>query len=159
MMAVPFSDQITRKISEADELYHRLIIVVGPAGSGKTTALQDVRGRTGAPLENVSLELSLSMLELTARQRILQLPRLLREIVSNAGGPLILLDNIELIFNVCLRQDPLRLLQGLSRERTVVAAWNGNVANDYLIYAAPGHPEFRRYRIRDFLVTSLEAAL
>ena len=158
-MAEPLSDQITRKVDQAEELYHRLIVVVAPAGAGKTTALQDVRDRTGAPLVNVNLELSRRMLELTERQRALQLPSLLREIVSNGGDETILLDNIEVIFDVRLKQDPLRLLQKLSRERTVVAAWNGTIAEDSLIYAAPDHAEHRRYPIRDFLVASLEATI
>ena len=159
-MAEPLADQIMRKVKQASELYHRLMLVVAPAGAGKTTALQDVRDRTGAPLVNVNLELSLRMLELTERKRALQLPRLLREIVSSNGGDqMILLDNIEVIFDVRLKQDPLRLLQGLSRERTVVAAWNGTIAEDSLIYAAPAHAEYRRYPIRDFLVASLEATI
>ena len=96
------------------------------------------------------------MLELTERQRALQLPRLLREIVGNGGGEMILLDNIEVIFDVGLKQDPLRLLQGLSRNKTVVAAWNGTIVEDSLTYAAPDHPEYRRYPIHDFLVASPE---
>ena len=158
-MAEPLADQIMRKVKQAAELYHRLTLVVAPAGAGKTTALQDVRDRTGAPLVNVSLELSRRMLELTERQRALQLPSLLREIVSNEGDETILLDNIEVIFDVRLKQDPLRLLQGLSRERTVVAAWNGTIGEDSLIYAAPAHAEYRCYPIRDFLVASLEVTI
>ena len=80
-MPEPLADQIIRKIKQAAELYHRLMLVVAPAGAGKTTALQDVRDRTGAPLININLELSCRMLELTERQRTLQLPRLFREIV------------------------------------------------------------------------------
>jgi len=41
-MAEPLADQVLRKISEARELYHRLILMVGPTGSGKTSALQEV---------------------------------------------------------------------------------------------------------------------
>jgi hypothetical protein len=67
------------------------------------------------------------MLDLTERQRALQLPRLLGEIVGEATGELVLLDNIEILFDVHLKQDPLRLLQGLSRNKTVVAAWNGSI--------------------------------
>ena len=158
-MVEPLADQIMRKVKQAAELYHRLMLVVAPAGAGKTTALQDVRNRTGAPLVNVNLELSRRMLELTERQRALQLPSLLREIVSNEGNEMTLLDNIEVIFDVRLKQDPLRLLQGLSRERTVVAVWNGTIAEDSLIYAAPTHAEYRRYPTRDFLVASLEATI
>ena len=35
----------------------------------------------------------------------------------------VLLDNIELLFAVEFAQDPLRLLQSLSRNVTIVAAW------------------------------------
>jgi len=41
-MAKPLADRVMRKIGEARELYHRLIVMVGPAGSGKTRALQEV---------------------------------------------------------------------------------------------------------------------
>ncbi|KMY65632.1 ATPase AAA [Desulfocarbo indianensis] len=155
-MVEPLADQIIQKVKQAVELYHRLILVVAPAGAGKTTALHDVRDRTGAPLVNINLELSRQMLELTERQRALQLPRVIREIVGNSGGELILFDNIEVIFDVGLKQDPLRLLQGLSRDKTVVATWNGAIVEDTLTYAAPDHPEYRRYPMRDFLVASPE---
>jgi hypothetical protein len=156
-MAELLAEQIIRKVKHAAELYHRLLLIVAPAGAGKTTALHEVRNRTGAPLINVNLEISRRMLELTARQRALQLPRLLREIVGNGGGEMILLDNIEVIFDVGLKQDPLRLLQGLSRNQTVVAAWNGAIVHDALTYAAPDHPEYRGYPMSDFLVASPEA--
>lgn len=153
-MAEPLADRILRKVEQAAAFYYRLLLVVAPAEAGKTTALQDVRDRTGAPLVNVNLELSRRMLELTGRQRALQLPRILREIVNNGGDEVILLDNIEVIFDVALQQDPLRLLQGLSRNKTVVAAWNGSVANGFLTYATPDHPEYKRYPIGDHQVVS-----
>ena len=155
-MAEPLADQVMRKIKQADELYHRLMLVVAPAGAGKTTALQDVEERVGAPLVNVNLDLSRRMLDLTERQRALQLPRLLREIINDATGEVVLFDNIEILFDVSLKQDPLRLLQGLSRNKTVVAAWNGSIDGDHMIYAVPDHPEYRRYMVRDFLVASPE---
>ena len=155
-MAEPLADQVMRKIKQADELYHRLMLVVAPAGSGKTTALKEVQERIGAPLINVNLELSRRMLDLTERQRALQLPRLLREIINDAEDEVVLFDNIEILFDVSLKQDPLRLLQGLSRNKTVVAAWNGSIDGDHMIYAVPDHPEYRRYMVRDFLVASPE---
>ena len=153
-MAEPLADQVMRKIKQADELYHRLMLVVAPSGAGKTTVLQDVKERVGAPLVNVNLDLSRLMLDLTERQRALQLPQLLREIINDAKGDIVLLDNIEILFDTSLKQDPLRLLQGLSRNKTVVAAWNGSIDGDHMIYAVPDHPEYRRYIVRDFLVAS-----
>ena len=49
-MTEPIVDQIDNAIEQAKELYHRLVIVVAPSGSGKTAALLDVHKRTGLPL-------------------------------------------------------------------------------------------------------------
>jgi hypothetical protein len=153
-MAEPLAEGVIRKIGQAAELHHRLVMLVAPAGAGKTAALLDVHQRTMAPLVNVNLELSRRMLDLTERQRALQLPRLLSEIVTRSENDVILLDNIEVLFDISLKQDPLRLLQGLSRNRTVVAAWSGCIAGNNMVYATPDHPEYKRYPVRDFLVVN-----
>ncbi|ROQ92181.1 BREX-3 system P-loop-containing protein BrxF [Desulfosoma caldarium] len=192
-MAESLADQIIEKIGQAAELYYRLVLLVAPAGSGKTAVLRDVHERTGSPLINVNLELSRRMLNLTERQRVLQLPGLLAQIVAASEADVVapereatcqagvvLLDNIELLFDVSLKQDPLRLLQGLSRNKTVVAAWSGEIRNErrglrselgtpdnssritqssslYLVYATPDHPEYQRYPLRDLLVVNPKA--
>jgi hypothetical protein len=158
-MAEPLADKVLRTIGEATEQYqyHRLVMLVAPAGAGKTAALHDVHERTKAPLFNVNLELSRRMLELTERQRALQLPRLLEEIVDASAADVVLLDNIEVLFDVSLKQDPLRLLQGLSRKKTVVAAWSGSIDGEHMVYGAPDHQEYKRYHLRELLVVSPEA--
>ena len=93
-MAEPLADRVIKRIGQVAELYHRLVMLVAPAGSGKTAALQDVHERTAAPLINVNLELSRRMLDLTERQRALQLPRLLAEIVGVSAADVVLLDNV-----------------------------------------------------------------
>lgn len=156
-MAEPLADGVLRSIDQAAGLYHRLVMLVAPPGAGKTNALQDVHKRTAAPLINVNLELSRRMLDLTERQRALQLPRLLTEVVGAYDGDVILLDNIEVLFDVSLKLDPLRLLQGLSRSKTIVAAWAGCSDGVQMVYATPDHPEYRRYPVRDILVVNSEA--
>ena len=156
-MAEPLADRVIERLDQAAELYHRLVILVAPAGAGKTAALRDVHARASAPLVNVNLELSRRMLDLTERQRALYLPRLLSEIVSASAADVILLDNVEMLFDVSLKQDPLRLLQGLSRNKTVVAAWSGSIEGEHMVYATPDHPEYRRYPIRDLCIITPEA--
>lgn len=148
------ANKIIQRVNEARLLYYRLILIVGPVGSGKTKALQEVSFLTSTPIINVNLELSGRMLELTKAQRALQLPYILSEFVDRVQGDLILLDNTEILFDVQLKQDPLRLLQGLSRNKTIVASWNGYIEDDHIVYAVPEHPEYRRYKINDFLVVS-----
>jgi hypothetical protein len=162
-MPESLADQIVRLLPDATGLYNRLLLVVTPSGGGKTAALQEVTRRTGSPLLNLNLELSRLLLDLTIRQRCLQVPRLLDEIVQAQSGEVVLLDNTEILFDVQLRQDPLRCLQGLSRHRTVVAAWSGSCGpcdhpQRLLSYAQPDHPEYRRYPASELLVISAPAA-
>ena len=65
-----------------------------------------------------------------------------------------LLDNIELLFDASLALDPLRLLEEISRNWTLVVAWPGHVEGGWLIYARPGHPEYRRYPVGDLMIVT-----
>jgi hypothetical protein len=67
--------------------------------------------RTAAPLVNVNLQLSRRLLYLTERQRALQLSRLLEEVVGASASDVVLLDNMEILFDVSLMNDPLRFLR------------------------------------------------
>ena len=152
-------EAVVDKMRQATACYYRLVLVVGPAGAGKTCVLESVSKRIAAPLVNVNLELSRQMLELPAAQRDSRARRLLESCVENRGdgAEAVLLDNTELLFEASLQQDPLRLLQGLSRNRTVVSAWTGAFEGDALLYAALGHPERRRYANKGFLAVNLQA--
>ncbi len=155
-MVEPLVEQIIHKIDQAVQLYYRLILVVAPGGMGKTVALREVAKHTEFGYTNINLALSQRLLSLTERQRSLQVFRLLDEIVEENGTQVVLLDNIELLFDTSLKQDPLRLLQGISRNRTVVASWNGSIENAHLIYAQLDHPEYRRYSTTGLLVIGVE---
>jgi len=157
-MSAASVDQILAKISSTEDLYHRLILVVGPSGAGKTTALQTVAQLTGFRYVNINLELSRQLLDLTTRQRALQVARLLDEILAKEGLTTALLDNTEILFDVSLKQDPLRLLQSLSRNRTLVATWNGSLQNNYLTYGEPDHPEYKRYSAGGLITVALNGA-
>lgn len=144
------------KIQDAGGQYHQLVLLVGPPRSGKTKVLQDIARTSQIPFISVNLELSRRLLDLTERQRVLGASAQLGEIVAAYASEVVLLDNLEILFDASLQQDPLRLLQQLARGRTVVAAWNGHVQERDLIYAAPSHPEFRRYPTDGLLVVSAE---
>jgi hypothetical protein len=157
-MTMPLSYRISDGVPAAASLYHRLVLVVGPARTGKSTALRDLAQDHGWPLVNVNLELSERLLELTTKQRALRAPRLLGEIADGHPGEVLLLDNTEILFSTELQQDPLRLLQGLGRNRTVVATWSGEMDDENLIYAAPGHPEHRRcHRPQAIVIPAMDA--
>lgn len=142
--------QLQNLIDSVKYQYNKLVLVVGQQRTGKTTLLNTIGKKTNYPLINMNLELSRRMLELTKRQRSLKLPELLRELVDANDSDVVLFDNTELLFDIELQQDPLRLLQGSSRNRVVVASWTGFLHGKKLVYASPEHVEYKRYSIHDF---------
>lgn len=143
-MAEPIQDEIKRALEVADGLYHRLVLLVAESGSGKTGVLREVADAFGTQVINVNQALSYELLELTAQQRSLRLPDILKQLAAQAQSPVVL-DNLEILFNKKLKQDPLNLLRNISRNRAVVASWSGRSSGGQLLYAERGHPEYREY--------------
>lgn len=138
-------ERVVKAMADAGSMYSRLVLVVGPPRTGKTIALREVCETQRWPMINLNLHLSERLLELTKRQRAISVSRLVDEIVRSDGGDTVALDNVELLFDPELAVDPLRLLQGLARDRTLVVVWPGSFDGTNLTYARPGHPESRRY--------------
>jgi chromosomal replication initiation ATPase DnaA len=138
--------KLAQAIQQAAHQYFRLVILAGAPGAGKTAVLQSVAQKVSGQLVNVNLELSKRMLELTRTQRSRQVERLLKAVIAAVPGDVVLLDNLEMLFDTGLEVEPLRLLQVVSRNRTIVASWNGSYQDGTLTYAEPGHPEFIQYK-------------
>ena len=135
----------------AESLYNRLVLVVGPAGAGKTNRLKALN----QPVHNVNLALSGAMLDLPLRRRPLDAPRLLSDLIGSAPASPVVLDNIELLFDTSLQLDPLACLKQASRNCTIVASFPGVFEDGHLIYAESQHPEYRRFPADDLLIVNL----
>ena len=151
-MVTSLSTQIQDVLPKTQDSYYKLILAVGPTRTGKTAAITEFAARHKWPRVNVNLCLSEKLLELTHRQRAVQVAGILDDTLRDENSKVVLLDNIELLFATELKLDPLRLLQSLSRNRTIIAAWTGNFDGAALTYAEPGHPEARRYQAPQALI-------
>lgn len=142
-------DELNDKLKQVATLYYRLLLLVGQTNTGKTEGLLELSRQQHVPRINVNLELSRSLLPLTERQRAFQLTRILEGIILAAGSPVVLLDNIELLFAPPLKQDPLRVLQSLARSHTLVVAWPGSIGGACRLRPPrpPGIPPLRNQGI------------
>jgi Cdc6-like AAA superfamily ATPase len=153
---------IKEAISNAPAMYSRLILLVGPSGSGKTHALQEISAEYKKNILNVNMEMSKALLELPIQRRESRVQRIFGDIIKDFLGnedpqtAIILLDNLEILFDKDLKQDPLLLLQGVSRNFTIIASWNGSWAQKRLTFAITGHPEYRFYDKIDAQIIELK---
>ena len=148
-------DELLERMKFTPQQYHRLIIMLNQDYRNINEPIKNIVNNLNLNYINLGLNLSKKLLDLTERQRALKIPQLIEQLIGCNAETTPLLDHIEILFEPALKQDPLRLLQGLSRNRAILVIWNGQVENNYLTYAEPEHPEYHQYPIHDLNILSL----
>ena len=146
-------EEIRKNIQDARHLYQKLILLVGKSGSGKTGILKKISNEFAVPMINVNLEMSSRLLDIPLEKRASNLSRLFSSLLNNTGRDMVLLDNMEILFDKSLQQNPLSLLQNNGKNRVVIAAWSGAIENGRLTYARTEHHEFRAYSTEETGIT------
>jgi hypothetical protein len=142
-------EKLERLVDEVGSLHSKLVILTEFSRMGKAKALLHAlaKKKNVAPL-NIGAELGRRLAGMPQRQRHLQTTTILRELVDqHATGDLLLLDNIELLFDRSLQLDPLELLKRHAHAKRVVAVWPGELRGGRLTYAEMGHPEYQDYGV------------
>lgn len=143
-------DQLVEDISGVNS---KLILLIGLPRSGKSNLLQELAGRREMRVLRVGAALGCRLLTEPSTQRHLQAADLLKAVADQfVSQGLLLMDNIELLFDRTLQLSPLDLLKRHAHARRVVAVWPGELRDGRLAYATTGHPEYQDYGV-DGLVT------
>lgn len=154
--------QLIEAINGSAHDRHKLILVLGGFGAGKTQLLR----ATATEVEGVYVNLNLQLTE-----RLLQLPRSryadgvtvhqvldkLCDELSPAGQPL-LVDNVELLFSPEVGQvNPVDTFKRISRQRPVVLALPARRDGNYAEYSTIGRRDYLRMEIGEYVVINVEA--
>ena len=152
MVMVKILEKLEHLVDEVGALQSKLVLLIGLPTAGKTGLLNSLANNKSVTPLNVGAELGGRLAAMLQRQRHLQTTTILRELAyHHAPGDLLLLDNIELLFDRSLQLDPLDLLKRHAHAKRVVAAWPGELQGDArtgrLTYADMGHPEHQDYSL------------
>lgn len=141
-------EKLDQVVDEIGSLNSKLILLIGPPRSGKTRLLNDLGKRRQLPILNVGAALGRQLLAVPSARRHIETAALLKDLADrHAAGDLVLLDNIELLFDHTLQLNPLELLKRHAHVRRVVAVWPGELNDNRLSYATMGHPEHQHYGV------------
>ena len=154
MTAISFP-QLLDTIRATRGAYYKLTILAGGARSGKTHLLKQVAAQLDLPLINFSLLLSQRLLGQNLRQRSLNAEAVAIEVIDEHLKSGLCLDDTELLFDSALRLNPLVFLQDISRNRLIVATWNGVVTGGELRFGHTGHPDYFSQTVTGYPVVSV----
>ena len=135
-------ERLQQVVADAAQLNSKLVIVVANSGSGKTALLTEFAGSRDLPIINVGSELSNLLVPIASSQRSFEVMCILRDMLSpHRNRGVVVLDNIEVMFDAELKINPFDTIKRLAHALTVVVAWPGNFRDGRLLYAKAGHPE------------------
>lgn len=141
-------EDLDRIVTEIGSLNSKLVLLIGPPRSGKSGLLSALAKRREAAVLSLGTALGRQLVAIPNARRHLVAVELLGELANScAANDILLLDNIELLFDRTLQLDPLNLLKRHAHARRVVAVWPGELHDNRLTYAITGHPEHQDYGI------------
>ena len=154
MSDIPFP-QLIETIRTIQGAYYKLSIISGGTRSGKTRLLKQIAIQLDLPIINLSLLLSQRLLSQNRRQRALNAEDVATEIIDENYKSGLCLDDTELLFDSTLHLNPLVFFQDISRNRLIVATWNGIISDGELCFGHTGHPDFFRQPVNGYPVVSV----
>jgi hypothetical protein len=153
------SNQLLSVLRATRDAYYKLTIICGPSATGKTQLLKDISIELGLPTINLSLLLSQRLMSQTRRQVPLIAEGVANDIIDDHIASGLCLDNTELLFDSSLRLNPILFLQEASRNRLLVATWNGRFSNGELQFGSPDHPDHFCQRVAGFPVVTMDSGI
>lgn len=153
--------QLAAAIAAAAHDRHKLILVLGNFGAGKTQLLQTASAATEGAYLNLNLTLTERLRHLS-RSRYndgvtvhAEIDRLCDEL-SQHGRPLFV-DNVELLFSPELgKVNPVDTFKRIARQRPVVLALPARRDGSYAEYSTIGRADYLRMEIGDYIILDLE---
>lgn len=154
----PFTDFLS-SLESIRHAYYKLALICGESGSGKSQFLREISGRLELPRINLSLLLSQRLINQTRRQISLVAEASAIDVIDTHLASGLCLDNTELLFDSSLRLNPILFLQEASRNRLLVATWNGRFSNGELQFGSPDHPDHFCQRVAGFPVVTMDSGI
>lgn len=119
----------------------KLVLLVGPQARCRAV-LDAYAQQRDAPIVSVGAELARRLTVVAKIYRSIEAARIFRDLIeTGAKDDVVLLANIEILFDRSLGLNPLLLMRQSARRETAVAIWPGTLRNGRLIYATVGHGE------------------
>lgn len=147
-------EKLERLIDEIGDLNSKLILLVGP--SGKTKLLRELGDKVQIEPLNVGQELGRRLSAMPHNRRGFSASELIREIADHQqASNLLLLDNLELLFDKSLKINPLDMVKRVAHSKRVVAVWPGELRDNRLVYADVTHPEHYDYSCEGVVVLEI----
>lgn len=130
---------IYQKINELEDAKHKLLLIIGQPGSGKSKLVRNYSQETGIPIVNLDTIFANTPSE--------QLMHEMKNFLSTYHQKVLILDNKKILYAKNSQIDLLAFLKEISEDIIVVATWNGKIEDGQVFHFRENAPEDLIYSV------------
>ena len=130
---------IYQKINELEDAKHKLLLIIGQPGSGKSKLVRNYSQETGIPIVNLDTIFANTPSE--------QLMHEMKNFLSTYHQKDLILDNKKILYAKNSQIDLLAFLKEISEDIIVVATWNGKIEDGQVFHFRENAPEDLIYSV------------
>lgn len=130
---------ICKKVDELQDTHHKLLLIIGQPGSGKSKLIRKYSEETGIPILDLDKIFSHTPSD--------QLMHEMKNFLSTYHQKVLLLDNKKILYAKNSSIDLMAFLKELSEKITVVATWNGKIEDGQVFHFCKDAPEDLIYSV------------
>ena len=134
-------EELLACVEDAKNKTHRLVVVTGNPGSGKSQVLREASAKKKWDYIDCRTLVTEDIIELLPAMRSAKAPGIISEVLASYDADVLLLDRVQTFFTPVLQLNPLALLKNLSEKFTLVVAWPGYYKDGNLFFERAGEPD------------------
>ena len=130
---------LNKKVEELNNAKHKLLLIIGTPGSGKSKIIREYSQETGIPI--------LDLDKIFCNTATDQLMNEMKNFLSTYHQKALLLDNKKILYAKNSTSDLLAFLKEISESIPVVATWNGKIEDGQVFHFRKDSPEDLIYSV------------
>lgn len=149
-------EELLACVDGAKDKAHRLVVVTGNPGSGKSQVLREASAKKKWDYIDCRTLITEEIIELLPAMRAAKAPGIISSVLESFDADVFLLDRVQTFFTPVLQLNPLELLRSLSEKYTLVIAWPGYYNEGNLFFERAGESEPLKFDAGDLIVWPVE---
>lgn len=130
---------MNKKIEELENAEHKLLLIIGQPGSGKSKLIRKYSEETGIPIINLDKIFMNTPPEKMVNE--------MKQFLTTYHQKVLLIDNKKILYAKKSNIDLLAFLKELSENIIVIATWNGKIEDGQLFHFCNDAPEDLIYSV------------
>lgn len=130
---------MNKKIEELENAEHKLLLIIGQPGSGKSKLIRKYSEETGIPI----IDLDKIFMNTPPEKMVYEM----KQFLTTYHQKVLLIDNKKILYAKKSNIDLLAFLKELSENIIVIATWNGKIEDGQLFHFCNDAPEDLIYSV------------